>query len=55
MTKLTFLSFRENQLTGTLPTEMGLLTAVNDAYFYSNNLIGTIPTEMGLMTSLEEA
>jgi hypothetical protein len=37
---------------GTIPREIGLLTALNDLYFYDNQLTSTLPTELGLLTGL---
>jgi len=44
----------ENDLSGTLPTELGLLTTLTE-FVLSNesSLKGTVPTEVGFMTSLE--
>ena len=37
----------KNGLSGTIPTEMGLLTELTDIDFDKNALTGTIPTELG--------
>ena len=43
-----------NELTGSIPSEIGLLTSLNSLNFAINELIGSIPSEIGLLTSLEE-
>eukprot|EP00540_Astrosyne_radiata_P023458 CAMPEP_0116840684 /NCGR_PEP_ID=MMETSP0418-20121206/10500_1 /TAXON_ID=1158023 /ORGANISM="Astrosyne radiata, Strain 13vi08-1A" /LENGTH=379 /DNA_ID=CAMNT_0004471015 /DNA_START=358 /DNA_END=1497 /DNA_ORIENTATION=+ len=56
-TALQYLNLDQNhQVTGTLPSEMGLLSNLIRANFRSNQLWGTLPTEMGLLgaaTSLQ--
>jgi hypothetical protein len=37
----------DNQLTGTIPTELGQLTSLEDPAMSENQLNGTIPTELG--------
>ena len=46
------LSFGSNRLTGTLPTELGLLTLLTGLDFAFNYLTGEIPTELGRLTHL---
>ena len=41
-----------NQLSGPIPTEIGLLTALVNLALDSNQLSGPIPTEIGLLTAL---
>jgi len=41
-----------DELTGHLPSEIGLLTHLTYLNFYENNLGGPIPTEIGRLTSL---
>jgi hypothetical protein len=41
-------------LTGTLPSELGLLTALTKLYLFDNALSGALPTELGLLTALVE-
>ena len=41
-----------NQLTGTIPTELGNLTALLRLFLNSNSLSGSIPTELGNLTNL---
>ena len=52
--KLTLARILRNtlDLSGSLPTEIGLLSAATEVYLGSNSLTGTLPTEVGLMTSL---
>ncbi|KAK3249683.1 hypothetical protein CYMTET_40877 [Cymbomonas tetramitiformis] len=40
-------------LHGSLPTEIGLLTGMENLYLFSNQLRGTLPTEFGLMTNIK--
>ncbi|CAB9523982.1 Leucine Rich Repeat [Seminavis robusta] len=42
----------ENQLTGPVPTELGLLTALGGLALDTNLFTGTIPTELGQVTGL---
>jgi hypothetical protein len=44
---LLWLSFNNDMLTGTLGTELGLLTNVEFFHFLNTGLSGTIPTELG--------
>ena len=47
------LNFLENnQLAGTIPTELGELTALTSLSLDQNQLIGPIPTELGELTDL---
>ncbi|KAK3281766.1 hypothetical protein CYMTET_10457 [Cymbomonas tetramitiformis] len=43
-----------NNLTGTVPTELGLLSSAPVLVLSSNSLTGTVPTELGLLSSAEE-
>ena len=52
MTALTELSLRDNALTGSIPTELGLMTALKYLGLSDTTLTGPIPTELGLMTAL---
>ena len=47
-------SLYDNLLTGTIPTEFGLLQKVESLYFDVNHLIGTIPSELGAMKRLND-
>jgi len=42
-----------NNLRGTIPTELGLLSELRTLYLSRNELVGTIPTELGKLTRLE--
>ena len=48
-----YLRLTGGAVTGTLPTELGMLTQVEHLWLHENSLSGTIPTELGLMTSLK--
>jgi len=50
---LEILEFYQMQLSGTLPTSIGLLTNLQSLRLYSNSLTGTISTELGLAVDLE--
>ena len=56
MYKTTSLILYQNQMSGTIPTEIGWLTQLTALGLMSNQLTGTIPctipTEMGLLTQL---
>jgi Leucine-rich repeat (LRR) protein len=49
---LTYIDLQSNGLTGTIPTELGLLTGLMNLELPFNELTGTIPTELGLLTAL---
>ena len=44
----------ENDLSGSIPTQMGLLTSLAELRLDSNSLSGTLPTELGLPTAMME-
>ncbi|KAK3237579.1 hypothetical protein CYMTET_52358 [Cymbomonas tetramitiformis] len=44
----------DNSITGPLPTELGLLTSLQDLYLNDNSITGPLPTELGLLTSLQD-
>ena len=46
------LHLHQNNLTGTIPPELGNLSELQDLRLYSNQLSGTIPTELGNLTKL---
>ena len=46
------LSFWQNQLTGTIPSELGNLTNLTYLHFGANSLSGSIPKELGNLTKL---
>ena len=41
-----------NRLSGSIPTELGNLTGLEDLRLHNNKLSGTIPTELGQLSSL---
>ena len=51
---VTALLLQGNNLTGTIPTELGNLTNLTHLYLYNNELTGTIPAELGALTVLTE-
>jgi hypothetical protein len=46
------LELDDNRLTGTLPSEVGLLSELESLEIATNTLSGAIPTEIGLMNSM---
>jgi Leucine-rich repeat (LRR) protein len=51
---LTFLSCASNAINSTLPSQVGLLTALTALYFERNpGIFGTIPTTFSLLTNLQ--
>lgn len=44
----------KNALIGTVPTELGRLTALTELLVSDNQLVGTIPSELGLLTVVRE-
>jgi len=53
MTGLSWLFMNDNDITGTLPTELGNLVNMTHMSFKDCLLEGTIPSEFGRMTKLE--
>jgi hypothetical protein len=47
------LYLHSNALTGSLPSELGLLTALTDLRLGENHLMGSLPTQLGGLSSLE--
>jgi hypothetical protein len=43
-----------NTLTGTIPTEFGLMTALNVLAWTDNKIEGSIPTQLAKLTNLNE-
>lgn len=41
-----------NDLNGTIPTELGLLTSIEDILLNINKLTGLVPSELGMLTTL---
>lgn len=48
------LAFAANQLTATIPTELGRLNSLIWLYVDGNDLVGHIPSEFGQLFSLQE-
>jgi len=44
------LKLTRNNLDGSLPTELGLLTDLNALWLHTNSLTGTLPSELGALT-----
>ena len=53
MTSLQRLYLYDNQLTGTIPSELGSLTSLLYLSLWSNQLTGAIPSELGDLTNLQ--
>lgn len=53
LTKLTYLDFAENALSGTIPSSLGGLTKMTALSFYNNQMTGTIPSSLANLTKLE--
>ena len=51
---VTSIDLRRNNLSGTIPPEIGGLTYLQQLHLGGNQLMGTIPTEIGNLTNLEE-
>ena len=47
-----YISFFKNKLQGTIPDELGLLTALTYLHLRSNELTGTLPSQLGQLTAL---
>ncbi len=52
--RVTALDLSGNNLSGTIPPELGQLTGLQELWLPENNLSGTIPPEIGLLTDLEQ-
>eukprot|EP00526_Cylindrotheca_closterium_P027429 CAMPEP_0113620744 /NCGR_PEP_ID=MMETSP0017_2-20120614/10578_1 /TAXON_ID=2856 /ORGANISM="Cylindrotheca closterium" /LENGTH=55 /DNA_ID=CAMNT_0000530429 /DNA_START=21 /DNA_END=184 /DNA_ORIENTATION=- /assembly_acc=CAM_ASM_000147 len=46
------LYLQNNQFSGSIPTEIGLLSNIEDLDLSGNNLTGSIPSEIALMPNL---
>ena len=51
--RVTSLALGGNNLTGTLPSQLGDLASLSILQLYNNNLTGPIPTQLGKLTNLE--
>lgn len=49
--QVTGMEFEFNNLAGTIPSEMGLLSSLTSFRFFMNSLTGTIPSQLGYMSS----
>jgi len=49
---LTYLDVRGSQISGTIPSSIGALTTLLEAYFSNNNIEGPLPLELGLLKNL---
>ena len=47
-----YLHLQENELSGTIPPQLGNLTNLLQLYLWSNNLEGSIPSELGNLSEL---
>lgn len=50
--RVTFIDLNNNQLSGTLPSELGNLSELTALYLYNNQLTGSVPTTLGNLTKL---
>jgi len=50
--QVTGISLSENQLTGSIPPEIGNLINLSGLYLYNNQLTGSIPPEIGNLTNI---
>ncbi|MEN8218677.1 MAG: leucine-rich repeat domain-containing protein [Pseudomonadota bacterium] len=48
------LSLRDNQLTGSIPSELGNLSNLSDLHLSDNELTGSIPSELGNLSNLSD-
>ena len=51
--RVTYLGLRENNLTGTIPPQLGQLTELTQLFLDMNQLKGGIPPELGQLSNLE--
>jgi hypothetical protein len=54
LSKLYYLYLYSNQLTGSIPTELGNLINLGDLELQSNQLTGSIPPELGNLSNLQD-
>ena len=52
--RVTHLHLTENNLTGTIPTELSSLSSLRDLRLFDNQLTGSIPLELGNLSDLEQ-
>lgn len=48
------IDFKSLNCVGTLPTELGLLTAMTELKIYQNSVYGTLPSELGQLTMISK-
>ena len=48
------LRLHNNDLTGSIPTELGDLSNLTDLWLSSNDLTGSIPVELGMLDNLKQ-
>jgi len=53
LSKLTYLELDINQLTGSIPAELGNMSKLRTLILFSNNLTGPIPPELGNLSNLD--
>ena len=49
-----YLDLADTQLSGSIPTEIGLLTQLDEIWLESNDISGPIPTEIGNLSQLRK-
>lgn len=52
--KLVHLGVNNNQMTGTVPSEVGLLVSLQRLWLASNDFVSTLPSQLGALGSLQE-
>jgi Leucine-rich repeat (LRR) protein len=48
------INLSQNQLQGTLPTQLGMCTSLTELDLNNNDVTGTIPTELGRISDLRK-
>ncbi|CAB9517526.1 Leucine Rich Repeat [Seminavis robusta] len=52
--QVTFLKINNNNLEGSLPSQLGLLTSLELLWLFQNRFSGSIPSELGLLSNVTE-